>query len=134
MTDLNELATEQFDVINLDQVLEHTQQPLDALCALKRLCSDRTLVRITVPDVLRHRGKADMWEGFPFSGRMHIMSPYEHLQGFNPVSLRLLLAQAGLKEVRGWSIVLGWPLDQLRRLAGTIVPAARRTHALARFA
>jgi hypothetical protein len=63
---------------------------------------------------------------------MHLLSPYEHLHGFNAVSLRRTLQRAGLVEA-GPATALAHPRYMMRRLVSTALPYCGPTFALARF-
>jgi len=121
-----------FDVINLEQVLEHIPDPASDLRTLKQYCYADTVLRISVPDVAR-LGKR-LWEGFPFNGRtMHVLSPYEHLHGFRQSSLQALLKTVGLEACAGWRLPLCLPRYALERWANTLGSPFGRTSVLARF-
>ena len=130
---LEEIAGETFDVVNLEQVLEHTQCPLEILTSLRAYCRPQTILRVAVPNIARYRGNGDMWSGFPFNGKIHIMSPYEHLQGFNPVSLRVVLARAGLTTDCGVVLWVTNPVFLIRSLAGYLFSPLQQTLAFVRF-
>ena len=121
-----------FDVINLEQVLEHIPDPVRDLRALKQYCHAGPVLRISVPDVAR-LGKR-LWDGFPFNGRtMHVLSPYEHLHGFRQSSLQALLKTVGLEPCADWRLPLCLPRYALQRWAITLGSPFSRTTVLARF-
>lgn len=130
---LDDLSGKKFDLINLEQVLEHLQDPYKALNALRVLCEPHTILRVSVPDISRHQ--SGIWEEFPFDGKkMHIMSPYEHLQGFNPRSLAALLDRAGLVRDLGFAIWHTHPIYAARSIIGMSIPGIAHTLSLARYA
>lgn len=132
LTDYDTLKSEKFDAINLVQVLEHTQNPLAILQGLKVFCYDYSMIHITVPNIDRYAKK--LWTGFPFDGRcMHILSPYEHLQGFNPDSLNHLLMSAGMKRINHVKVWYTHSEYALRLVFGKFIPRFRKTMALAKF-
>ncbi len=132
VNNLEELGGTRFDVIILEQVLEHTQEPLKVLRGLSPNMKPRTLLRITVPNVMKIQNQG-IWEEFPFDGRnMHIMSPYEHLQGFTPTSLQALLQKAGLIPEQTYAAWRTHPLQQVRFLLGCLLPRIATTLALVR--
>lgn len=121
-----------FDVINLEQVLEHIPDPVSDLRALKQYCHADTVLRISVPDVARLGKK--LWDGFPFNGRtMHALSPYEHLHGFRQSSLQALLKKVGLEPCADWRLLFSLPRYALERWAITLGSPFGRTTVLARF-
>jgi 2-polyprenyl-3-methyl-5-hydroxy-6-metoxy-1,4-benzoquinol methylase len=132
ITDYDTLKNEKFDAIIMVQVLEHTQNPLAILRGLKVFCHAYTMIYITVPNIDRYARK--IWTGFPFDGRrMHILSPFEHLQGFNPDSLDLLLRRAGMKRINHKKVWYTHPEYALRQVFGKFIPRFRKTMALAKI-
>ena len=118
----------------MEQVLEHTQNPVDTLISVKAYCKPDTILRITVPNVARYGYNDKLWVGFPFNGRtIHIMSPFEHLQGFNPKSLEIILNRAGLVRDNSIRNLLTKPLYSLRYLTGRILPSVGPTVAVVHF-
>ena len=135
VTALDDLTGERFDAVNLEQVLEHTQDPIGTLKSLRALCHEKTVLRITVPDAERVIRADDVWSAFPFDGKtMHIMSPYEHLQGFSPRSFALALREAGLIRLSFWGLLSTHPVHAARQIVGRAVRRAQQTTAIARFA
>ena len=129
---LNSLENQQFDLINLEQVLEHTVNPLEILLELRDFCHDETIIRITVPN-LNRVGK-DVWKKFPFDGeKMHIMSPYEHLQGFTPKSLVALTRCAGMTPVFSRDVFINYPLYYVRNISSSFISYVGQTMALVQF-
>ena len=122
-----------FDVINLEQVLEHVPDPASELRVLKRFCHSGTVLRISVPDVERLGDR--LRQGFPFDGKaMHILSPYEHLHGFRRSSLMELLRTVGLEKCADWRLCFCLPRYALERGAIGLGSPFGRTTVLARFA
>ena len=90
-----------FDLIVLDNVLEHLPNPESKLLELKKYCSKDTLIYINVPNLLRaHEGK-NIWKNWPYRKKsmVHTMAPFEHLSGFTPKSLEILLYKCKFFEV-----------------------------------
>ncbi len=130
---LEDLAGLHFDVVNLEQVLEHVQEPLALLKGLAPYLKPDSLLRISVPDISRI-ASSRLWDGFPFDGqRMHILSPYEHLQGFTPDSFAALLNRAGLIPELGFVAWRTHSLHLVRVLAGRWLPHIATTQALVRL-
>lgn len=126
------LAGRKFDVINLEQVLEHVPDPASSLCGLREYCHDNTVLRISVPDVARLG--AALWQGFPFDGRvMHMLSPFEHLHGFQRSSLFALLDRAGLQACSGFRLFRTCPRYVFERAAIWLGSPFGRTTVLAQF-
>lgn len=131
---LENLGEIHFDVIMLEQVLEHVQKPVELLRSLRDYCHSSSVLRVSVPNlhIARIRGKD--WAGFPFNGKsIHIMSPFEHLHGFTPRSLSIALKTAGLVLLNDWQLWVSHPIFSVRRFAGSILPFAAQTRAYAVF-
>ena len=135
VTTLDALRGQRFDAVNLEQVLEHTQDPVGTLESLRELAHEGTVIRITVPDAERVIHASDVWKGFPFDGEtIHIMSPYEHLQGFSPRSFARVLKESGLVRLANMALLSTHPLHAVRQVVGRVVRRAQHTMAIARFA
>mgnify|MGYP003968412893 FL=1 len=118
VSDISELNNLQFDVVNLEQVLEHTQNPFEIIKSLMPHLENKSIIRITTPNLGKYNSKK-LWSDFPFSGnKMHVLSPYEHLQGFNSVSLRKLLSRVNLYQVNNLNVLRTHPVQQLRFFGG----------------
>ena len=97
---MEELKDRKFDVIQLEQVLEHVPDVLETLWQLQQFCKPHTVLRITVPNLLRDSDGRNIWSTWPFDGeKPHFLAPYEHLHGFTPKSLDCLLWRAGFKNI-----------------------------------
>ncbi|NQU87731.1 MAG: class I SAM-dependent methyltransferase [Mariniphaga sp.] len=130
---LSELNGNRFDVINLEQVLEHTKDPYELLRGLIPYLKSRSLLRIAVPNIHHHVRNKDIWSMFPFDGaKMHIMSPYEHLHGFTNVSLQLLVKRAGFALDLSLATCRAYPLNTFRTIMGKLIPAISTTECLMR--
>jgi hypothetical protein len=123
-----ELAGMKFDVIHLEQVLEHVPEPFETLTTVKAYCGTHTLIRITVPNILRDPSGARIWETWPFDGKTpHVLAPFEHLHGFTPASLRHLCVRAGYRPVPAVRILQTHPLNLLRQWVGFAWPSLGTT-------
>lgn len=111
-----------FDAIQLEQVLEHVSQPLDTLRQLRRFCHQDTVLRVTVPNILRAPEGRALWDTWPFDGRApHTLAPFEHLHGFTPMSLRAVCARAGFRAQPAWRTWRHDTVRQFRRMAGAVI-------------
>ena len=98
--DLQSLGIEKFDIIILNQVLEHVVDPIATLRQLVSLSNKKTLVYVAVPNLNNELKKNDLWEQWPFNFKnTHIMAPFEHLNGFTPSSFTKAIDSAGLKPL-----------------------------------
>lgn len=124
----SELAGMKFDVIHLEQVLEHVPDPFETLTTLKAYCGTHTLIRITVPNILRDPSGTRIWESWPFDGKTpHVLAPFEHLHGFTPASLGRLCVRTGYQPVPACRIVQTHPLNLLRQWIGFAWPSLGTT-------
>lgn len=74
-----------FDIITLNKVLEHTQDPVTFLAHAKQFCHEKTLVYIEVPSI---SAKVVGYDSQDFM--------IEHYWVFSPASICLLVRKAGL--------------------------------------
>lgn len=126
--DLSFLGNQKFDVINFEQVLEHVAEPYKILQKVRNYCCSTTVLRITVPNVLRCPEGSKLWEEWPFNGEYaHIMAPFEHLHGFTPKSLRKLIARAGYCKLTSLDVLRFYPLLGLRNAVGRFYPSIGQT-------
>lgn len=119
--ELGSLRGRRFDAIQLEQVLEHVVDPFATLQSLHELCHPRTVIRATVPNLLRSPEGRRMWELWPFDGHSpHTLAPFEHLHGFTPRSLRTLTSRAGFRPLSQRLVVRHYPRHALRRILGAV--------------
>ena len=87
-----------FDIINLEQVLEHIVNPRKILINLSKYSRADTIYRIRVPNISRCKEGKNFYKEWPYNGKnTHTLSPYEHVQGFTQKSLLKLSNNSGLK-------------------------------------
>jgi hypothetical protein len=133
ISDRTRLAARSFDVVNLEQVLEHVADPFGLLCDIRTFAHDDAVIRITVPNILRCTEGKNIWRVWPFDGvQAHTMAPYEHLHGFTPSSLALLAMRANLVPLSGMRMWRFYAAVQLRHIIGTIIPRLGQTMFLGR--
>lgn len=131
INDLSEISGETFDAIQLEQVLEHVPDPVGTLRSVSALCHQRTIVRLTVPNILRAPEGGALWRTWPFDGSgPHTLAPFEHLHGFTPKSLRRAAHRAGFRPLSPQRLLRHYPLLQLRRAVGVLLPSLDTTSAL----
>jgi SAM-dependent methyltransferase len=125
---IDELKNRKFDAIQLEQVLEHVPDPIVTLKKLHELCKPHTVIRITVPNLLRDQDGEKVWSTWPFDGRTpHFLAPFEHLHGFTPKSLDTLLKRAGFKNIGIKNEAKSAGANLLRRLIGRYHPILNST-------
>ena len=129
--DLHALESLRFPVVNLEQVLEHVSDPLSVLQSVKELCAPGAMIRISVPNIHRSHEGDTLWADWPYSGWcVHSMAPFEHLHGFTPRSLRMLLKRAGYRPLRTFRVLFSHPDRLARGIAGYLVPRVANTSVL----
>ena len=126
--ELDSLHGRLFEVVNIEQVLEHVPDPFQTLKQIRCFCHPKTIIRIAVPNILRcHEGKK-IWRDWPFDGtRVHTMAPFEHLHGFTPLSLVILVKRANYKPLSFATILRQYPLLTIRNVIGRIYSPAGQT-------
>jgi hypothetical protein len=130
--DIEDLNGLKFDAVNIEQVLEHIPDPRQTLDSIRNLCKQDTILRITVPNILRAREGINLLNEWPWNGsEIHTMAPYEHLHGFTPKSLEKLLNISGFKVLQGVQINLNYPSLLARRFLGKIIPKLGSTKVIA---
>lgn len=133
--DLSSLKNMTFDVILLEQVLEHVPNPLQTLLNIKQFCHDETILRMTVPNLLRCKEGKNIWHEWPFNlSRVHIMAPFEHLHGFTLFSLIRLSKRAGYRRLPLNVLWKHYPILSIRKLVSHVYPKASQTIMLAKLA
>lgn len=126
--DIDALCGKTFDVINLEQVLEHVSDPFEVLNGIHAFCHAKTLIRVTVPNILRCEEGRNIWREWPFNGRrVHIMAPFEHLHGFTPLSLNTLIKRADYKTLPLQMLLRHYPIMVIRNLFRRIYPPIGQT-------
>lgn len=129
--DLHHLEGKKFDVINLEQVLEHLANPSEIMLSIRQYCKPETVLRVTVPNMTRALSDSKLWHEWPFDGQCpHIMSPFEHLHGFTIQSLGMLLRRTGYQWLAGWPVWSTYTAYHLRRTLGRVFPFLGHTMAL----
>lgn len=116
-----------FDIINLDQVLEHLPEPKQTLQHLKRGLKPGGLLKISVPSVanIDKRLAAIDWTA-PYDGPRSMMplAPLEHLNYFRSHTFRVLSKQLGLRRVFipirvQYGFLTGW--TSVRQIAKNVI-------------
>lgn len=126
--ELAQLSGRVFDVIQLEQVLEHVPNPSDTLTLLRHHCHDGTTLRITVPNLWREAQAGPLWSKWPWDGKsVHVLAPFEHLHGFSSRSLDALLQRCGYRPAPPMAAWRHYPANEVRRRLGTAWPAVSST-------
>ena len=121
INNLRNLQHLKFDIINLEQVLEHIVNPEYVLKELIKVSKSNSIFRIRVPNINRSREGKNFYKEWPYNGKnMHTLSPYEHIHGFTQKSLFKLCKNAGLTI--NWKFILfNKPFLFIRILLGTFI-------------
>lgn len=96
---LNDLPKNYFDIIILNQVLEHVPNPLETLRVINEIGNQKALIYISVPNIQTAPEGKNIWEDWPFKKNIHTMAPFEHLNGFTPKALSVAIKEAGFKKL-----------------------------------
>ncbi|WP_375571403.1 class I SAM-dependent methyltransferase [Ahrensia marina] len=132
VSDYSALIGSKFDVIHVEQVLEHLSRPFDVLTGLKKLINPHGLIIVRVPNVAKEEILRPIWETWPFDGTSpHVMAPFEHIQGYTPRSLEALVNRAGFEALPLFKLALYMPKHVLHRLASHIHPSVGQTQIVA---
>lgn len=125
------LKSGEYDVIVINHVLEHVENPRELLAEVRRLLADEGLLVVGVPNVssLMCALKKNRWAS---------LRPEEHIWHFDPATLRRLLHEAGFSEVyfeaRENHVPQGWGFkDVIIRLINLIAILIGRGEAMISF-
>jgi SAM-dependent methyltransferase len=125
---LNDIGLRQFDAINLEQVLEHISAASEALSELLTWTTPRTVLRVATPNLLRCPEGDKLYETWPYDGtRAHTLAPFEHVNGFTPMSLVRTAERGGWVGAPLSAVARVDPAHVLRRLAGWVDPRMDQT-------
>lgn len=126
--ELDALQGMTFDVIQMEQVLEHVPEPAAVLRDVRGFCHARSVLRVTVPNILRCDEGRNIWREWPFNReRAHIMAPFEHLHGFTPDSLWRVLRRCAFRPLALRALMPYYPVSAMRGLLGGVLPRFGRT-------
>ena len=123
---------ESFDVVVLNHVLEHVENLQSLFAEVRRLLKKDGLLVIGVPNIgsLMASIKGDRWAS---------LRPEEHIWHFTPTTLRLLVNEAGFREIyfeaKDNYPVTGWgPFKLFRRVVNFVAVVSNRSEAMLLFA
>lgn len=86
------LKTDSYDVITMNEVLEHMHNPLETLIKINSLLNKNGFIVITVPNVAGFGRRIFGKDWFPWQ-------PPRHLYHFSPSTLSEILKKAGFKKI-----------------------------------
>ena len=96
---INDLPNNYFDIIILNQVLEHVPNPVETLSRINEIGNENVLVYIAVPNIETAAEGKNIWKDWPFNKNIHTMAPFEHLNGFTPRALEIAINKTGFEKV-----------------------------------
>lgn len=97
----DQLAGQEFDFINAEQVFEHLPQPLETLTRLRSALKPNGIIRINVPNGTDIKKKLAGWDwSVPKRGDppLNDVAPLQHINCYNYESLTRMAAKVGLHE------------------------------------
>ena len=98
-----EIPDYKFDLINIEQTLEHISEPLETLICLKNALKPNGILRISVPDGwdIQRRLRIGDWQTSKSSkNSLNPIAPLEHINCFNHKALVYIVNNVGLEMVR----------------------------------
>lgn len=98
-----EISEHKFDFINAEQVFEHIPNPLNTLRYLKASLKPRGIIKISVPNGRRIKGKLNVndWMAPKNSkNSLNPVSPLEHINCYTRLSVIKMADIAGLQRIR----------------------------------
>ena len=123
-TNFNELSNTniKFDIVYMNQVLEHVKNPLSVMKSIKNLCHSETVVYISTPNFYRSKEKSNFFSCWPYDQafRHHTIAPFQHLHCFNTSSLLKLMKNSGFKIKLDLKTILNFNLHILRIFLGLV--------------
>lgn len=123
-----DLSHYQYDVIYLEQVMEHVKNPYDLLLGIFDLMEKSTILVLSVPNINRAKEGNKIWIDWPYNGKnTHTLAPYQHLHGFSQRSLQKLIKRSGFKNIISKELLLSDPLHFIRLCIGGMFPKLSTT-------
>lgn len=123
-TNLNELINTniKFDIIYINQVLEHLKDPQSVMKNIKNLCHSKTIVYISTPNFYRSKERNKFYSSWPYDQefRHHTIAPFQHLHCFNTFSLLKLMKNSGFKIKIDLKTILSFNFHILRIFLGLV--------------
>lgn len=115
VVDLADLPGMRFDFICTEQVIEHLNEPREAVLVLRDCLDAAGILKISVPDGSKTKTVLNAWTwNGALNRKDEIMPvhPLEHLNCFDPRSLRRFAQSCGLKAVRlPFGLMLAYSTD-----------------------
>jgi len=126
------LEMEAFDVVVINHVLEHVDEPRALMAEVHRILKNDGLLVIGVPNI------GSIMAGLQ-SGKWPSLRPEEHIWHFTPATIKRLVTEAGFTELyfeaRENHPVAGWsPKDLLKRAINGVAVLTGRSEAMLLFA
>lgn len=121
--DPRELPEGRYHFVNSEQVLEHLVEPAAALRAITAALRPGGVARLSVPngsDIRRRLAVGDWTAPKGSADSLNPVAPLEHLNCFDPHSLRRLAESAGLEPFRYPLRESLEPMERLRFMLGAV--------------
>ncbi len=99
---LKHKTSETYDVISLQQVIEHLVDPYLVLEKINKLLKKDGILCVSTPNI-------ESWLSIVLKERFNYLIPPEHILYFSPKTLEVLLEKAGFKVIR--TTTYGYPMD-----------------------
>jgi 2-polyprenyl-3-methyl-5-hydroxy-6-metoxy-1,4-benzoquinol methylase len=97
---IDELASERFDYINTEQVLEHVLHPLDTVKMLCQSLKPGGVLKISVPNAQGIKKNRLLDATGPASKSLYLVSPLMHINAFNHKAIITMAEKAAMKPVK----------------------------------
>ena len=112
-----------FDIIIINQVLEHIKNPLFVMRDIKNLCHSNTIIYVSVPNFNRSKEGSKFFDSWPYDPKFnhHKLAPFQHLHCFNTYSLFKLMNNSGFKMKLDFKTILDQNIFILRILLGLVI-------------
>tara|TARA_Y100001958_G_C21148691_1_gene485419 strand:- start:139 stop:1017 length:879 start_codon:yes stop_codon:yes gene_type:complete len=112
-----------FDIIIINQVLEHLKDPLIVMNNLKNFCHSKSIIYVSVPNFNRSKEGSNFLSSWPYDIRFnhHTIAPFQHLHCFNAQSLIKLMANSGFKIKINLKIIFYFNIYILRIFLGLFI-------------
>lgn len=91
-----------YDVLCLQQVIEHLPDPYPILSKMKTLVKKNGVICISTPNI-------DSWLSNVLREKFNYLIPPEHLFYYSPTTLKMLLEKTGFRIIR--TTTYGYPMD-----------------------
>ncbi len=112
-----------FDIIIINQVLEHLKDPLAVMNNIKNFCHSKSIIYVSVPNFNRSKEGSNFFSSWPYDIRFnhHTIAPFQHLHCFNTQSLLKLMTSSGFKIKLNFKTIFYFNVYVLRIFLGLVI-------------